>query len=289
MKSSYEVAIPADDKGYTHRLCPNCGIKFGIRSIDKDFPETIYCPYCDKIGSLRDFNVPEQFEYAAAEGLRQIDYDVRKYIQSSMANAFRGASRSKYVKMTFKPAPIRKKPAPILEQADIPTDMLCSSCRGLYEIYGIASKCPFCGNDDIKIMEANLALIEKELDNHRALRQIYNDLVIAFQNLCRFYALSGSTTNFQNINLADQYFKDNFSFNLLDAIDGNDLTNIRTAFEKRHKEQHTGGVIDQKYVDVLSLDNSIIGQKVDYSKDELTSALKALVVISNNLRSNINR
>lgn len=287
MKNTYKIAIPADNRGYTHRLCPSCGTKFGIRSVDKDFPETIYCPYCEKTGGLPDFNIPEQFEYAKAEGLRQIDYDVQKLIQNTLGSAFKGSSRSKHVKVSFTPAKIRMKPAPTLQQADIPTEMVCSSCEGLYEIYGIASKCPFCSTEDIKILDANLALIEKELDSDRALRQVYNDLVIAFQNICRFYALEGTTTNFQNINQSQQYFKDNFSLNLLDGIEATNLSDMRTAFEKRHKEQHTGGIIDQKYVDVLGLDNSLVGQRVSYAKDELTSALKALVIVGNNLRNGI--
>ncbi len=113
--------------------------------------------------------------------------------------------------------------------------------------------------------------------------------MIAFQNVCRFYALDGSTTNFQNINQAEQYFADNFSLNLLDGVGTTSLSDMRVAFEKRHKEQHTGGVIDQKYIDVLGLDNSLLGQKVTYTKDELTSALKALVFVSDNLRKGIPR
>lgn len=287
LKSSYPIKIPADNKGYTHRLCPDCITKFGIRSIDKDFPDFIYCPYCDRSGVLPDFNISEQFEYAKQEGLRQIKYDVMKELQNSMASAFSGSSSNKYVKVSFKPAILHHEPAPTLIQSEIPTDMACSSCRGLYEIYGIASRCPFCSTEDIKILDANLALIEKELDSDRALRQVYNDLVIAFQNVCRFYALVGSTTNFQNIAQAEQYFKDNFSLDLLDGIEAINLNDIRTAFEKRHKEQHTGGIVDQKYVNILGLDNSLIGQKVSYNKDELTSALKALVVVSNNLRKGI--
>lgn len=287
IKSSYPISIPADERGYTHRLCFNCSMKFGIRSIDKDSPDTIHCPYCEVSGSLRDFNVPEQFEYAKEEGLRQIKYDALQEIQSTFASAFRGSSRSKHVKVSFKSAPIRHEPAPVLIQSEIPTDMVCSVCQGLYEIYGIASRCPFCSNEDLRILDANLALIEKELDNDRALRQVYNDLVIAFQNVCRFYALNGNTTNFQNINQAEKYFSDSFGLNLLDSVDATNLLDMRTAFEKRHKEQHSGGIIDQKYVDVLGLDDSQIGQRVAYTKSELTSALKALVVVSNNLRRGI--
>lgn len=282
LKSHYKILIPPDDKGYVHRLCPNCGIKFGIRSIDKDFPQRIHCPYCEHNGSLSEFNVPEQLQFATQEGLNNIEYDLMKYLQDSVKRGLRG-SRSVH----FKPARIHRKPTPQLQQADIPTDMICSVCQGLYEIYGIASKCPYCANEDIKIMEANIALIEKELHSDRALRQIYNDLVIAFQNLCRFYALTDSTSNFQNINIAEKYFKNNCSVDLLSGIDAQNLIDMRTAFEKRHKEQHTGGIIDQKYVDVLSLDNSLVGQKVSYSQNELESALRALVIVSDNLRKGI--
>lgn len=289
LKSHYEIAIPADDKGYTHRLCPDCSTKFGIRSIDKDFPNTIYCPYCNKSGTLPEFNVPEQFDYATQEGLRQIKYDVMKELQNGMASAFRGSSRNKHVKVTFKPAPIRRQPAPVLLQPEIPTDMVCSSCEGLYEIYGIASHCPFCSTEDIKIIDANLALIEKELDTDRGLRLIYNDVVIAFQNLCSFYALDDKRTNFQNINVSEKYFRDNLNVEILENLDSQNLEAMRVVFEKRHVEQHNSGIIDKKYTANLGLDNTSEGQRVTYSKGELQSALKALMAISHNLRSKLKK
>lgn len=282
IKSHYNIAIPADGKGYTHRLCPNCSTKFGIRSIDKDFPDTIYCPYCDKSGALPDYNVPEQFDYATQEGLRQIKYDVMKELQTSMSRALRGSKNFK-----FKPATIRYEQAPTLIQSEIPTDMMCSSCEGLYEIYGIASRCPFCSTEDIKIIDANLALIEKELDTDRGLRLIYNDVVIAFQNLCSFYALDDKKANFQNINVSQKYFKDNFNVKILDGLDSQNLQDMRVVFEKRHVEQHNSGIIDAKYTANLGLDSSSHGQRVAYSKDELQSALKALINVSNNFRTKI--
>lgn len=284
LKSHYEIAIPADGKGYTHRLCPDCSTKFGIRSVSKDFPDTIHCPYCDKSGALSDFNVPEQFEYATQEGLRQIKYDVMKELQNSLARGLRG---SKNVK--FKPARIRYEPEPVLVQSEIPTDMVCSSCEGLYEIYGIASRCPFCSTEDIKIIDANLALIEKELDTDRGLRLIYNDVVIAFQNLCSFYALNNKRTNFQNINLSEKYFRDNLSVEILENLDSQNLEAMRVVFEKRHVEQHNSGIIDKKYTVNLGLDNTSEGQRVTYSKDELQSSLKALIAISHNLRSKLKK
>lgn len=284
LKSHYEIAIPADGKGYTHRLCPDCSTKFGIRSVSKDFPDTIHCPYCDKSGALSDFNVPEQFEYATQEGLRQIKYDVMKELQNSLARGLRG---SKNVK--FKPARIRYEPEPVLVQPEIPTDMVCSSCEGLYEIYGIASRCPFCSTEDIKIIDANLALIEKELDTDRGLRLIYNDVVIAFQNLCSFYALNNKRTNFQNINLSEKYFRDNLSVEILENLDSQNLKAMRVVFEKRHVEQHNSGIIDKKYTVNLGLDNTSEGQRVTYSKDELQSSLKALIAISHNLRSKLKK
>src|SRR6185503_8146151 len=96
-----------------------------------------------------------------------------KQVQDMFKDTFH-ASKS----MEFKAGPLQRTHAQIPKQSEVPTDMTCSSCQGFYEIYGIASKCPFCGNEDIKILDANLALIEKELNSDRALRQVYNDVVI---------------------------------------------------------------------------------------------------------------
>lgn len=282
MQSEYKITIPKDENNYTHRVCPLCTYRFGMRT--GEFPETITCPYCGERSKLSDCNTPEQIEYATEEAKNLIFYEVQKDLQAMMKKSLAGSKN-----VSFKPGHIQKKYTFPPQQSRIPTEIVCSSCESEYLIFGISALCPYCGCEDVKILDANLALIEKELDSDRGLRQAYGDLVTAFQNVCRFYAVEGSTTNFQNINQSEQYFKNNYHLNLLDNIEATNLSDMRTAFEKRHKEQHTGGIIDQKYVDVLGLDNSLVGQKISYSKDELTSALKALVVVSNNLRTGISK
>lgn len=281
MQADYSIPIPKDDKGYTHRLCPNCGSKFGIRWFG-EIPDNLHCPYCEKSGDVKEFNIAEQLDYAVEEGKQQIFYDIQKDLQAMMRRSFAGSRN-----VSFKSSPIRKKYTSPPQQSEIPTDMKCSSCDGEYVIFGISAQCPYCGTEDIKILDANLATIEKELNTDRELRRTYNDIVIAFQNECRFFASANKKPNFQNINIAEKYFKDSSGIKLLENINEQNLIDMRTVFEKRHTEQHSSGVYDDKYITNLNADKSLIGKKVTYSKDELTSTLKALVVVSNNLRNNL--
>ena len=281
---SYKIAVPKDDKGYTHRVCPDCNNKFGIRWYG-ELPDLLNCPYCDKSGDVKDFNIEEQLEYAIEEGKQQIFHDVQKMFQNSMKAGLRGSKN-----VSFKAAPLHRTHAPLPKQSEIPTDMECSTCKGQYVIYGIASRCSFCGGEDIKLIDANLATIEKEIVSNRALRQTYNDIVIVFQNECQFFALNeGKRPNLQNINTSEQYFRDRLGVELLKGIDNQSLIDLRIVFEKRHVEQHSGGIYDEKYIANLGASKDLIGQKVTYSKDELVSALKALVIISSNLRDSIKR
>ena len=282
MQTEYKINVPKDDKGYTHRLCSNCEGKFGIRS-NNEFPDTIHCPYCDKNGSLSDFNIQEQFDYAIEEGKHQIFYDVQQMFQNDMKKTSRNSRGFK-----FKPARLHRTHAPIPVQSEIPSDMNCSVCNGEYVIYGIASRCAFCASDDIRILDANLSTVMKELDSERELRRNYIDLVTVFQNECRYFASGNVSVNFQNIDSVVKYFNKS-DVNLLEGIDEENLLDMRTVFEKRHAGQHRDGTYDERYINTLQSDPNILGQKVTYSKNELISALKALAIVSKNLRNNLKK
>ncbi len=277
MQSEYQIEIPKDENNYTHRVCPKCSYRFGVRS--GPFPDNLHCPYCSEASELSDYNTPEQIEYATEEAKNLIFYGVQKDFQSMMK---RTALRSKH--MTFKSSPIRKKYTFPPQQSQIPTDMICSSCESEYVIFGISAMCPYCGREDVKILDANLAIIENELNSDRELRRTYIDVVTAFQNECQYFAEDAKGVKFQNIDSVVKHFRKS-SVDILEGVDEQNLLDMRTVFEKRHAGQHRNGTYDQKYVDALGLDPSLIGQKVSYSKDELVSAVKALVTVINNLRS----
>lgn len=283
MKSEYQVAIPKDENNYTHRVCSRCQYRFGIRSANEagEFPQSLFCPYCGNSSDLSSYNTVEQIEYATEEAQSQIFYDVQKDFQNMMKRSFSG---SKNVK--FKPASIRRKYIFPPLQSQIPTDMVCSSCNNEYVIFGISAKCPYCNKEDVKILDTNLAIIEKELNTDRALRLTYIDVVTTFQNECRHFATNAKGVKFQNIDSVEKHFKKS-GVDILSGIKQEDIASLRSVFEKRHVGQHNNGTWDQKAVNALSLKQSLIGQKVTYSKDELASAVKALVAVSGNLRTEV--
>ena len=281
MQSEYRIEIPKDENNYTHRVCPKCGYRFGVRS--GPFPSDLHCPYCGVASELSEYNTPEQIEYATEEAKNQIFYGVQKDFQSMMKRSLSGSKN-----VTFKPSHIHKKYTFPPQQSQIPTDMVCSSCESEYVIFGISAICPYCGREDVKILDANLAIIENELNSDRELRRTYIDVVTAFQNECQYFAKDAKGVKFQNIDSVVKHFKKT-NVDILEGVDKQNLLDMRTAFEKRHAGQHRNGTYDQKYVDALGLDQSTLGQKVAYSKDELVSAVKALVVVSNNLRTKVLR
>lgn len=276
MQSEYQIEIPKDENNYTHRVCPNCKYRFGVRS--GPFPDNIFCPYCGETTELSEYNTPEQIEYATEEAKNLIFYGVQKDLQAMMKKSLSGSKN-----VTFKASTVRKKYTFPPQQSQLPTDMICTSCESEYVIFGISAICPYCGREDVKILDANLAIIENELNSDRELRRTYIDVVTAFQNECQYFAKDAKGVKFQNIESVVKHFKKT-NVDMLEGIEPQNLLDMRTVFEKRHAGQHRNGTYDQKYVDALGLDQSLIGQKVTYSKDEIVSAVKALVKVSNNLR-----
>lgn len=280
-EKNFTIPIPKDSEGYTQRECPSCQDgRFGI--VVKEDAARLICPYCEHEASTPESNTKEQIDYATKQGINLIETEVHKEFQKMLKNVTRGSKG-----MSFKPGRIPKKRATKPPQPLIQTDMQCSSCANEYVVYGIAANCPFCGNKDIRLLDANLDAIQKEMDNNRVLRHIYNDLVIVFQNECQYYAGKVKGVSFQNIDSAVKHMKNKHSFDLLKGISVTQEKSLRTAFQKRHTEQHNRGYIDQEYIDNLNEDKSLLGSKTSYSKDELSKALEALVVVSANIRKNI--
>lgn len=278
MKEYYNISIPKDENGFIHRRCPSCEYEFGVKAAE--FPNSLHCPYCSEKTDIKNFNTSEQLEYARKEGERQIFTELQKEFQNMMKDAVKDSDN-----LSFNPGRISKGCTPHPTQANIPNFITCDKCdQGEYEVFGISGFCPFCGEETIKILEANLSVLENELGTDRGLRHLYGDIVITFQNECRIYVVKPTKTNFQNIKNARRYFKRHFGLDITENLTDDEKLTLKRIFEKRHCDEHNSGIISDRYVKEIPQDKDLLNQEVTRSKEEATEAVEILKKISSKLR-----
>jgi len=286
---TFQISIPTDE-GFLGRECNNPDCKKYFRVFAESIEEELYCPYCGTKFSGNELWTSEQLQY-----IRQAsEEEAKEYLYSEIDKAFGGLARrmrgNKYI--TFKHTPMNyraKLVQPSYSEKTVDTELVCPECHYRFQIFGIFGFCPKCRTENLKIFDANLAIILKEIANsqdpNRALRHAYSDLVSTFEQFCRKKALSFTqeTTHFQNITSARDFFKKHHNTNIFDGISEDDQRIIRRVFQKRHIYEHDGGIINTKYIQMIPEDRPLLGQLAPLSEEEFRIAADILRRVLNNL------
>ncbi len=115
--------------------------------------------------------------------------------------------------------------------------------------------------------------IRQAQDDRRALRHAYSDLVSTFEVYCKRRAERlGGGARFQDLFDARKFFKDKLNTDFLDHLTANDLLLLRRVFQKRHAVEHSGGLVDEKYIRMIPEDVAAAGTPVELTLEELEKA-----------------
>lgn len=278
----FQVSVPADD-GFIGRLCkaPDCGRYFKIR-VDS-MREEMFCPYCGTCFSKEELETDEQRRYfteAAVEEAKKYMHDELDKMFGRIAQQYRG---SKHVRFEHKPTHYRKKAVrPRYQELQVDSELTCSECGFLFQVFGIFGYCPGCRSENLWIYDANFAIIEQEVslspDPQRALRHAYSDLVSTFEFFCQSKARSVTTetARFQILFNARRFFRKHLAIDIFDNLSNDDVLTLRRVFQKRHLYEHNRGVINEKYTRMIPEDTKLMGKQAELSIDELECAAEAL-------------
>lgn len=238
----------------------------------------MHCPYCGEKFRKEELFTPDQREY-----LRQV---VRREVTPVIVDELRRIARStlKGPHWSFKAGPVQPLPPvpepPIDPQAD--SQLQCPDCDLRFQVDGIFGYCPGCLSENLRLYDANLALIMRELASPhvstRQLRHAYADLVSTFEIFCRKEAarLGIVPTRMQNLEVARKSFLNALQLDILSVPTAAQNLDLRRVFQKRHIAEHNDNVIDHKYVKAIPEDTQLIGTKAKLSGDELERAAQGL-------------
>ncbi len=250
----------------------------------------MFCPYCGENFHQNDFLTRSQKEY-----LRNVAQEkAREYMQTEIAKMFSDLANQTSgnqffsIKYDFKPY-ISQSVRPKYKEKQVDSELICPDCSTRFQVFGIFGYCPGCRTENLKIYDANLEIIKREVtsgnDPQRALRHAYADLVSMFEAFCKNKAklITTEITRFQMLFEARKFFKTHMNIDILDRLPTSDLLSLRRVFQKRHAYEHYEGMIEEKYVREIPEDVGLLGQRAELSLEELITASNALRLVLDNL------
>jgi len=273
---TFKISIPTDD-GFIGRECKNHECKKYFKVHFTSLKDKMYCPYCGILFDKSELMTTDQLDYVTKVGKEKISAYMVDRVRDMLKESTRG---SKYI--TFKPGrPYSPKYVPCeYSEKKVDSQIECSQCKAIFQVYGIFGYCPACKCDNTLIYDTNIRIILKEIedstDKKRALRHAYNDLVSTFENFCKKKNSSNKKYNFQNLESAKDFFNDLFNIDMFHGLSSDEMLSIRRVFQKRHVYQHNKGIIDQKYINLIAEDSPLLNKEAPLIQEEFVKGAEAI-------------
>lgn len=311
----FRISIPVDSDGMSGRECPNDRCSPGYFKVKPgtgitEGQTSAFCPYCRREGEPGDFATSAQKDYA----IQLVQNEAINGINQSFERALGlGPSRKKkfggdFISMEISFKPSRPEPVyPPLEE-ELRRDLVCSRCGLEHAVFGIATWCPDCGTDIfIEHVEQELVVVRKmvnAVDARRAafgarvaardLENALEDVVSIFETILkvmtrRYLLAQGGIeeevehliehsirNSYQNVASAATTFQKYVDVELCSGFAEDDITFLRSTFEKRHPIAHNLGIIDRKYLERVRSGEST-GREIRITA---TDVLRAITITS---------
>ena len=283
----FTVSLPTDE-GYIGRECKNaeCGRYFRLHS--DDLQDHMCCPYCGEEGGKRDFLTADQLQHAKNVAKEKATKYAHDELNRMLQRTFGGSRGNSLVKFTVRtPSYHERTIRPRYRERKVDSALTCHQCSTRFQVDGIFGFCPHCKVEHIRIYDANLAIIKKEVerasDAQRALRHAYGDLVSTFELICKRRALrlTSESGRFQNLAATRRFFAEHCGMDVMADLDESEWLDVRRIFQKRHLCTHGTEFIDERYIAVVPEDKNLLGQPPALSMHELEGAAHGVRKILN--------
>ena len=282
------VTLPTYD-GFISRECNNSKCNKYFKVSEEFLTGQMYCPYCCEKQDNDELNTQEQLKYAQDVAIEQYTKQISNDIDKLFSGLNRKNRKGTGISITYKSKPYKPK---IISSKGIDkivdSEILCPECKAKFQVYGIFGYCPLCRYENIQIYDANLAIIEQEIENssnpNRALRHAYYDLVSVYEHFClkKSKEISENHGSFQELFEPRKFFKKESGTDIFQELLEKDILILRRVFQKRHAYVHANGKITEKYIRKVPEDKNLLGMQAELSIEEFKKGAYILrTVISN--------
>ena len=310
------ISIPTDEDGYFGRQCPACEAPFKMRHDEYErLPDEIEltCPYCGHREEHSAFMSSAQHArvMAAAEGLAEqwLHGQVNDMLSRTFGpRASRPRRSGSFISIDWSytpgtPPPVRELPAAVEKQTR--RTVACSMCGNHHAVYSATSFCPVCGPRPAteKVLEAITAarealavedrLGEDERETLRAAGVFERFAVDAIESAVSLFEMftreqftrrvadaethtAGKGNIFQRLDETAQLFADHACIDVV-GLAGSELwSRLKRVFARRHVLMHTGGIVDQRFLDRVPDSGLRLGQRLVVRRADAIQALDDL-------------
>lgn len=283
---TFKISIPTTDS-FIGRECNNPDCKKYFKIHTGYFKDELFCPYCGIQFPKDQLWTPEQLDFAKQNAIEEGTAYITNEFDKMLKDVFRSSGSSKSgFSMSYKSnGPYRKKIISPPSERNTDTELECSSCGSKFQVIGLFGFCPCCREDNIVIYDTNIRILLDDINSSKSpdrfLRHAYNDLVSTFEEYCKRKNKTERKFNFQNLDVTEKFFRDHYHKELFSDITQPEVEVIKRFFQKRHVYQHNKGIIDQRYVEVIPSDVSLLGKTASLTVDEFmhaTSILRNMII-----------
>lgn len=304
-----KLQIPADDKGFIDRECPNeaCRFEFKVDLHDWEAIEAkghACCPRCGKDGGADSWYTAYQNEVIAENAesfvIAQLSGELDRFL-SNFARQFR---HNKAISVTYKPGNRNESIVIPFEQSEAwETEITCSDCGTRFSVIGNAYFCPCCGKDlSTDTVSEIMASYRKRIESLGGLRSYFETvgtreeaerqvsslredtlgaIVSAFEAYAkaRYAELGGSNASrgvFQRLREGEGLFAAITGETYADYSSESDVDFMFLMFQKRHLLTHSNGLVDQQYLDKTGDTTYSVGQRIVLNDSELLRFLNVI-------------
>lgn len=287
--------LPTDAEGMYGRRCPKCGSYFRA-----SHPFTGFCPYCDHEGPWQGFMTQDQREFIR-----------RQY--AAILKALEGPDGDTTINFDTQNDELTRPDRWVYSEERQQTHFECGNkpkCRVEVDVLGEYVRCPACGKRraremiDRKLAEfsADFEADDKRLPTdeqdarQRRWRHYVPAVIAEFEALGRDIlaelALLPATPSrrkkivelsFQNPRTAAAALDTWYGFDVLRGFDEGEREFLHKMFNRRHLFAHSGGRVDQEYLDKTGDTTVRLNEVVRVRSNEVRRLLTLVRRLADNL------
>lgn len=305
-----QAGIPMDSEGYLDRECPSEACEFEFKVLGDDWKdkisgEHVTCPFCGHNADANKWFTQTQVKALQEAAAAQLASAIGGALKRDAQTWNRRQPRNSFIRMTMQ---VKDKPQHVFvppEAADpMRFKITCPDCSCRYAVIGAAFFCPACGHNSAdqlfgqsmqgiaNVLDAlahiRSAIPDKDVAETTVRQSVEGGLQNAVTSFQRYaetlYAKCPSAPRprrnaFQNLSEGSMVWHGVSGKHYADYLTVDEVATLTKLFQQRHLLAHTGGIVDQHYIQRSGDTSYAVGQRVvvkDKSVRELLSVLQKL-------------
>jgi len=299
IRMNVRVNLPADQKGFIGRKCPQCKKYFKVKFGTGLHGSECNCPYCGFNGEHRQFDTEEQIKYAESMAISKFEEEVLEPMLQDFEGELKrleDATRDGFIqiKVESQRSPMLM-PLSTYQEKEVETYVKCDHCGFEFEVYGVFANCPDCKTLNAAVIfgksievshkRIKISMTQGDPELQKAfLEDALSAGVSAFDGLGKALQtrypsmLKDQRKNlFQNLEALGKCLNDSIGKLLSDIVGKENYDFLWKMFQVRHIMEHNMGVVDADCIKKVPDLRFLEGHKYTLTQEEVERFLSIVL------------